>query len=150
MVKWTLHILDIASLEEHKSNPREINKDKLKRLESLITEFGLIDKPIVNQDMKIIGGHQRIKILKKKKIKKVECWVPDRLLKQDEINALCVGLNLYQGSWDYDILANEWDPLELLNLGFSEQQLLGLSQDEEEERKKGKKKKTCPSCGHEF
>ena len=131
MIQWHLETISIKLLKNHPKNPRQINKDQMRHLEGLIKKFGLIDKPIVNQDMTIIGGHQRIKILKKMKAKEVECWVPDHLLTDEEINHLCVGLNLNQGSWDYDILANEWNPVDLLSWGFTEEQLLGLSKEEE-------------------
>jgi len=154
-IKWEIAKIPLRNLKQHPKNPRQISKDQMQRLESLIDDFGLIDKPIVNQDMMIIGGHQRIRILKKMKEKTVECWVPDRLLNEQEINRLCIGLNLNQGHWDYDILANQWDMKDLLDYGFDAVQLLGTVDGEEEEpgeeEKKGKSKASiCPSCGHEF
>ncbi len=162
MVQWHLEVLSIKNLKEHHKNPRRITKDQAHHLETLIKKFGLIDKPIVNKDWTIIGGHQRIRILKRMKAKNVECWVPDEQLSQEDIDHLCVGLNLNQGQWDWDILANQWEPLDLLNWGFTEEQLLGLAKEteeaaaavEEEATKGGEegKKKThvCPSCGVEF
>jgi hypothetical protein len=77
------------------------------------------------------------------------------MLEQDEIDHLCVGLNLNQGTWDYDILANEWEPLDLLEWGFTESQLMGTFEEKNEDEKKDKaskkdKKTTCPMCSHEF
>lgn len=131
LVKWTLKELSIRDLKDHPKNPRQIGKDQLERLGKLISKFGLIDKPIINQDMTIIGGHQRIKYLKKQKAKSVECWVSDTLLSQEDIDELCIGLNLHQGAWDWDIMANQWDPVDLLNYGFTEEQLLGASNEAE-------------------
>lgn len=125
MIKWKLEELSIKDLKEHPKNPRQIKKDQFDRLSGLIDKFGLIDKPIINTDMTIIGGHQRIRVLKKKKVKVIECWVADRQLTDEEIDELCIGLNLHQGAWDFDILANMWDPIDLLNYGFTEDQLLG-------------------------
>ena len=129
MTNWQIQTVEISKLKEHPYNPRHINKKQLAHLETLIKKYGLIDKPIVNTDFTIIGGHQRIKILKKMKCKTVECWVPDRLLSQEDINHLCIGLNLNQGDWDFDILANAWDVKELVDWGFEENTLLGLSED---------------------
>ncbi len=153
MIKWKLEELSIKDLKEHPKNPRQIKKDQFDRLSGLIDKFGLIDKPIINTDMTIIGGHQRIRVLKKKKVKTVECWVADRELLDEEIEELMVGVNKVHGQFDFDILANEFDPIDLLNWGFSEDELLGECKEEiedEETEKKGKKKKSCPSCGHEF
>lgn len=157
MIEWILKEVEIKSLKKHPKNPREIKKDKFNRLSKLIEKFGLIDKPIINEDMTIIGGHQRIEVLKKKKSKVVECWVSKERLSDEDIDELCIGLNLHQGTWDYDCLANSWDPLDLLNYGFSEEQLLGTCKEAEEvlddnseEVKKNKKTKECPNCGCEF
>lgn len=150
IVNWHLEVLSISQLKDHPKNPRQISKDQFYHLTNLIAKFGLIDKPIVNLDHTIIGGHQRIKVLKKMKAKNVECWVPDRLLEQDEMDHLCVGLN-QGGSWDWDLLANEWNPLDLLKWGFTENQLVGTISDEIIEKEEKKKKlKKCPECGCEF
>ncbi len=155
-IQWHLEVVPIKSLKDHPKNPRQITKEQMKHLEGLIDKFGLIDKPILNKDHMIIGGHQRIRIFKKKKAKTIECWMPDVQLEQEDIDHLCIGLNLNQGNWDWDCLANSWEPLDLLQWGFTEQQLLGISKEEDEsiseEKTAAKKKKqqTCPSCGHEF
>lgn len=155
MINWHLEVLPISQLKFHKKNPRQIKKDKEQQLSKNIDKFGLIDKPIVNKDLSVIGGHQRIRVLKKKKAKTVECWVPDVELTQEDVDELCIGLNLHQGTWDYDILANEWDALDLLEYGFTEEQLLGTCKEAEEileEEQKNQKKKltTCPNCAFEF
>lgn len=132
MINWHLEVLSIKDLKAHAKNPREISKDQMKHLENLIKKFGLIDKPIINKDWTIIGGHQRIKILKKMKAKVVECWVPDEQIEQEDIDHLCIGLNLNRGDWDWDILANEWEVVDLLKWGFTEEQLVGNCKDIEE------------------
>ena len=152
-IEWKLVTYPIKSLKPHPKNPRQMTRQQSAKLEGLIQQFGMIDKPIINKDFTIIGGHQRIKILKKMGAKTVDCWIPDRLLDQMEVDSLCIGLNLHQGSFDMDVLANEWDMLELLGHGFSEEQLLGLSppdMEEDEEPIAKKKKNICPACGHEF
>lgn len=152
-INWHLEVLSINQLKEFDKNPRQIKKEQQQHLEELIAKFGLIDKPIVNKDHTIIGGHQRIRILKKMKAKTVECWVPDRFLDENEVEHLCIGLNLNQGQWDWDVLGNEWDALDLLKYGFTEEQLLGLAPEVSEEggaEEKKKKSKECPSCGHKF
>ena len=65
-----------------------------------------------------------------------------------------IGLNLHQGAWDYDIMANQWKPLDLLKYGLNEEQLLGTCKEAEEVLKqvnqRAKKEKVCPNCGHEL
>lgn len=154
MINWHLEVLNIKDLKPHPKNPRQISKDDAQRLESNIKKFGLIDKPIVTKDWLIIGGHQRIKLLKKMKAKTVECWVPDCELSEEDIDDLLISLNKHQGSWDYDIMADQWDLDKLFEHGFSEELLMGIyndsKQEEKEEKSSSKKKKECPNCGHEF
>lgn len=157
-VQWSLQSIPIKSLVEHKKNPRQIGKDQFRRLGDMIEKFGLIDKPIVNKDMTIIGGHQRVKYLKRQKVKTVECWIPNRLLDEKEVEELMIGVNKIHGQFDFDILANEFDPIDLLNWGFSEKELLDICDEAQDllnhtngqEKKEEKKKKSCPSCGYEF
>ena len=155
MINWHLEVLPIKDLKEHPKNPRQISKEQFKHLSNLIGKFGLIDKPILNMDKTIIGGHQRIRVLKKMKAKTVECWVPDYQIADEDVEHLLIGLNLNQGTWDFDCLANLFEPIDLLKYGFSEEMLLGISTEddlvgEKEEKDKKKKATTCPSCGHEF
>jgi len=153
MINWTLKTIKIKDLKNHPKNPRQITKHRFQHLEGLIAKYGLIDKPIVNQDMTLIAGHQRIRILKKMKTREVECSYPDRQLEENEVEELLIGHNLHQGAFDYDILANEYEALDLLGYGFSEEELTGCFDEEEEKKsKKDKKNKstTCPSCGHQF
>jgi DNA modification methylase len=157
MINWKLEKVLLKDIKPFAKNPRQINKDQMGHLENLIKKFGLIDKPILNKDFTLIGGHQRIKVLKKMKVKEIDCWIPDHLLDEKEIEHLCIGLNLNQGSFDYDILANEWDPIELLQYGFTEEQLLGLEQkvetiegdleDDEEEMEVGKEEDASTKLG---
>lgn len=157
MINWTLQVLPIKSLKDHPKNPRQIDKTQMQHLENLIKKFGLIDKPIVNKDFTIIGGHQRVKVLKKMKAKTVECWVPNEQIPDEDAEELLVRHNLNQGRFDYDVLGNLFDPLDLLNWGFSEKQLFDCSKETEEaidniteKKEKDKKNKMCPQCGHEF
>lgn len=153
MIEWYLQTILIKNLKINPKNPRQISKEQSAHLESLINTFGLIDRPIVNSNMVIIGGHQRIKILKKQKVKEVECWLPSRQLDDQEVDRLCIGLNLNQGSFDFDILLNEFEIIDLISWGFTDSQLIGFTdKDQEVKQDKGKDKKThtCPSCGMEF
>lgn len=153
-VQWILKEIPIKLLKDHPKNPRQIGKEQFERLGNLIDKFGLIDKPIVNQDMTIIGGHQRIRYLKKQKIKAIDCWLADRQLEENEVEELMIGVNKIHGQFDYDLLANQFDPIDLLNWGFSEKELLDTCQEAEEIlgeiQEKEKKKKACPHCGGEL
>lgn len=149
---WSLQARKLKDLKPHPSNPRRLTTDQAAHLTVSMEKFGLSEKPIINQDNMIIGGHQRVKLLKKLKYKEVDCWVPDRPLDEEEVNELLIRLNQNHGEFNFDDLANNFEPLKLLEWGFSENDLLGFATDEEDKSKKDKSKKlhTCPKCGEEF
>lgn len=147
-IEWNLVKIKVKDLKENPKNPREITKDQFQHLTELVAKFGLIDKPIVNLDNMVIGGHQRLRILKKMKVKEVECWQPDHLLSEEEVDHLMIGHNLNQGQWDYDLLANNFDPLQLLDWGFTENDLMGtFSLEGAMQEKETCENEKCPTCG---
>lgn len=118
-LQWKLETRPISSLKNYSKNPRILSKEQAVHLEKSIDKFGLIDKPIINIDGTIIGGHQRIRTIKKNKNKQIECWVPERILDEKEIEELNIRLNKNTGDWDWDILANQWEISDLLEWGFT-------------------------------
>ena len=157
MIEWYLETRKIKDLKIHPKNPRQLSKEQYKHLKTSIDTFGLIDRPIINIDGTIIGGHQRLEVLKKNKIKEIECWMPNIELSDKQVEELNIRLNR-GGSFDYDILANEYDMSDLVEYGFTESEMNicldnALSEEIEsldEDKPTKKKLKCCPSCGHEF
>lgn len=155
MIEWILVKKKISELKEDPRNPRTLSKKQGKLLQDSLSEYGLADKPIINQDNTIIGGHQRIKILKKMGYKEVECFIPESPLSEEQAKSLNLVLNRVHGDFDYDMLADDWEPEDLINHGFSEQELHlndePIEEIEEKQPKEQKKKQVaCPSCGYEF
>lgn len=156
MKTWHLETRLVKDLLANPKNPRYIKKEMAQHLQSSIDKFGLIDKPIITKDGQIIGGHQRVNILKKMKVKEVECWVCDQDITDEEIDEICIGLNLHQGAFDYDILANEWNIEKLFEYGFTPEELLDvnvedvLNELENKDKAETKKCKMCPHCGKEI
>lgn len=152
MIQWHLENKKISELKDHPRNPRSLSKEQEEHIKTSLEKFGLADKPIINTDGMIIGGHQRKRILKKLGYKTIDCWIPDRTLTDKEVDELNIRLNKNSGDFDYDILANEWNADELLSWGFTTQELLDIdvedvSSDEEEIEKQCK---LCPHCGKEI
>jgi len=121
MIEWVIEKRKIADLIPNPRNPRKLSKHDYQHLKTSIEKFGLIDKPIVTKNGSVIGGHQRVEVLKRMKVKEVECWVPRHVdVEVEEIDELAIRLNRNVGEWDWDILANEWDTGDLLEWGFTE------------------------------
>ena len=82
-------------------NPRKELKpgdEEYEKIKNSILHFGYVDPIIINKDGTIIGGHQRVTVLKGLGRTEIECVVVD-LTKEDE-KALNVALNKITGEWD--------------------------------------------------
>lgn len=151
MINWLLVTKKISDLKKHPRNPRVLNKDQARHLKKSIEQFGMADKPIVNQDGTIIGGHQRLRILEDMGYEEIECWVPEIPLHDSEVDELCIRLNKNTGEFDFDVLANEWNEDDLCDWGFNDYDFGKIDDIEEDEKKeeKAKKLKMCVMCGYE-
>jgi len=81
-------------------NPREIDDESFDGLEKCILRYGLVQPIVWNERThRVVGGHQRLKVLKKNGAKNVKVVVVD--LSDDEEKALGVALNneKLQGNW---------------------------------------------------
>lgn len=124
-MQWHIETRKIKDLKGYSKNPRRLTSEQAAHLQVSLEKFGLIDKPIINSDNTIIGGHQRIKLLKKMGHKEVECYIPEKQLTEKEVEELNIRHNKNTGEFDFDILANEFEPLELISWGFNEQEIFG-------------------------
>lgn len=153
-ISWKIEKRKIKDLKPHPKNPRKLSKHDADHLKQSLSKFGLIDKPIITQEGIIIGGHQRVSVLKRMGHKEIECYVPETELIEKDIEELNIRLNRNAGEWDYDILANEWGEKDLMEFGFSEAELsMGEAEEvetPESSSEKEKGKKNCPNCGHQF
>lgn len=148
-IKWKLESRKLSDIKPMAKNPRSLSKHDAEHLKKSIDKFGMIDKLIVNQDGSLIGGHQRLKLLKKMKTKEIDCWTPERLLEQKEVEELNIRLNRNTGEWDFDILANEWDEQELLEWGIEEAEL-EIEKTSFKEDKMEEDPVHCPECGQKI
>ncbi|MFP3153342.1 site-specific DNA-methyltransferase [Lachnospiraceae bacterium ZAX-1] len=81
--------------------PGDAEYEKLKRS---IEQFGYVEPVIWNKTTgKVVGGHQRLKVLIDMGISEVECVVVE--MDEDKEKALNVALNKISGDWDKDKLA---------------------------------------------
>jgi DNA modification methylase len=124
-INWTLRTFRLDELTDYYKNPRSLSDKEFKQLKTSLDKFGMIDKPIVNLDSAntIIGGHQRKHVLEATGVKECECWIPDRVLSDKEVEELNIRLNKNTGSWDFDTLANEFQLDDLLDWGFDKGEL---------------------------
>lgn len=102
-----LKVLPISILKPAEYNPRKKLKKGDKEYEKIknsIKEFGFADPLVVNADMTIIGGHQRLTVAMDLGYTEVPCAVVD--VDKVREKALNIALNKITGEWDEDMLAD--------------------------------------------
>ena len=122
-ISWSVEKRQLDQLKPYFKNPRFLSKESAENLSISINKFGIAELPCINRDDVIIGGHQRLSILKKQGISECLVLVPNRSLNEKEIEELNIRLNKNVGDWDYEILSNQFEAQDLLNWGFSEKDL---------------------------
>ena len=112
----------IAELNPAEYNPRQITNKQYLDLKSSMEKLGCVDPIIININPErlnvVVGGHQRLRILRELGAEKVPT-VSVNLSEEDE-RELNVRLNKSGGDWDMDILANEFDIVDLKEWGFKD------------------------------
>jgi hypothetical protein len=110
----------ISKVKGNPSNPRIIKNDKFKKLVTSIKEFPEMLKlrPIVvDEDMIVLGGNMRLKASKDAGLKEVWIEVAEGLT-EDQKKEFIVKDNVGFGEWEWDMLANEWDSVQLAEWGL--------------------------------
>ena len=102
-----LKVLPVSVLKPAEYNPRKKLKPGDKEYEKIknsIEEFGFADPLVVNADMTIIGGHQRLACAINLGYTEVPCAVVD--VDKVREKALNIALNKITGAWDEQMLAD--------------------------------------------
>jgi DNA modification methylase len=100
--------LSVDALRPAAYNPRKKLKagDKeYEKIKNSILEFGYVEPIIVNYDMTVIGGHQRLTVLKDLGYTEVQCVVV-HIEDEHKVKALNVALNKITGAWNEQLLAD--------------------------------------------
>lgn len=150
----------IETLKPSEYNSRKATEKECNDLKEGISEFGFVDPVVVNSAPHrkniIIGGHFRLRTAKELGIKTapvVYVNIPD-IEKEKKLN---LRLNKNTGSFDYDLLANNFSIEDLREVGFEDVEIdnifdLNAMNPSEKKDESGDKKKTtiCPECGEEI
>lgn len=121
----------ISKVKGNPNNPRIIKNDKFKKLVKSIQEFPEMLKlrPIVvDEDMIVLGGNMRLKASKDAGLKEVWIEVAEGLTEEQK-KEFIVKDNVGFGEWEWDMLANEWDSVQLAEWG------LDVWENEDDEQK---------------
>jgi DNA modification methylase len=99
--------ISVGELKSASYNPRKDLKPgdaEYEKLKRSIQEFGYVEPVIWNKRTgTVVGGHQRIKVMKDLGYEEVDCVVVD--LDEQKEKALNIALNKISGEWDEGLLA---------------------------------------------
>ena len=126
-----LNKMVITDLKYADYNPRKALKSgdpEYEKIKRSIHEFGYVDPIIVNQDLTIIGGHQRATVLKDMGYKEVDVIIVD--VDKVKEKALNIALNKISGEWQMeklkDLLLELESQIDVGMTGFDDQEIKEL------------------------
>lgn len=130
-MQWKCLCKNLDELKPQQKNPRKISASQKKELKKSLKKFGLADPLIVNPDGTIIAGHQRyyalLEMQKSGKatndLNSVICMVPDEALVGKDLDELTIRHNKNSGEDDFDLLANGYSAEDLIDWGYTMDEL---------------------------
>lgn len=134
MIEWRTEQWPLSKLKDWPKNPRRFTEKGMADLKASMQNLGYIDPIAINTDGTIIGGHARKKTLKSLGIKEVDVRVPSVTLTEDQIKEAVIRLNKnIAGEWNFDDLANHFSSDDLIDWGFTAEDL-GFENEEKAEK----------------
>ena len=112
--------IKISKIKSNPKNPRLIKNNRYREMLKSVKSFPemMEKRPIVvDEDMMILGGNMRWKACKEAGFKEVWVDVADDWT-QEQKDEFIIKDNANFGEWDWDILANEWDSVQLAEWGL--------------------------------
>lgn len=124
---WTTEKRKVSDLKDHPHNPRTLSKASHEQLLKSFEEFDYVELVAIDKDNVILAGHQRIHIMLELgwNDREIEVRVPSRELTKREAKKYLLRSNKNTGDWDWDLLANDFELDELLEVGFTEEEMIG-------------------------
>lgn len=143
-------VADIDDLQLSEENPRKISRRDFEKLKQSLIDFPEMKKLrqiIVDENMKVLAGHQRLLALKDLDYPNVEVTQVFGLTKKQK-REFMIKDNVSAGKWDADVFANFWDVEEVKGFGIDPFKLPSDSEDDKKQYKNHEV--TCPHCGEHF
>jgi len=127
-----IQIVKTKDIIANENNPRVIKDDKFRKLVQSIKDFPqmLNLRPIVvNDEMVVLGGNMRLRAVQEVGLKEVTIIKASDLTEEQQ-KEFIIKDNVGFGEWDWDVLANEWEPELLSEWGLDVWQPSDVSLDD--------------------
>lgn len=149
-VKTKEFVAKIADLIPSEKNPRSIGRKEFEQLKKSLVEFPemkQIRPVVVDEEMHVLAGHQRLYALQDLNYEDVKVLQVTGLTAKQK-DEFMIKDNVSSGKWDADIIANNWDLDVLEQFGVPQFKIPGSGGGDGKSYKNHEV--TCPSCGHHF
>ena len=156
-MKIEIKKMKLSDLIPTAKNPRKISKEDLERLQKSVKAFPKmldIREIVIDENNRILGGHQRVKALLANGETEVNVKVVSGLTEKEK-DEFMIRDNVQNGEWDEDILNAEWDESDLSEWGIvAEPDAPNIKWDdvgelnEESYNAPEHEMLICPKCGH--
>jgi hypothetical protein len=109
----------VHSIKPNPNNPRKLDAAKFEKLKKSLQEFPemLEKRPLVVADGFVLGGNMRLRAAQELKFETVPV-IDASEWTQEQRDQFLIKDNVSFGEWDWDVLANEWNPAELEEWGL--------------------------------
>lgn len=104
--QWSIKKVNRKDVKPFKGNPRTISPEDFEALQRSIEEHGYAIPLVLDYDLTIVSGHQRLKAIKASRINAV---VPDRKLTEAEFQECVLRFNLVHSTWNKNYLRTHFD-----------------------------------------
>ena len=119
MVENQATMWPISRVKPNPLNPRVIRDDSFKKLVKSLLEFpdmAQVRPVVVNQDGIILGGNMRFRAMQQAGWTQIPTIQVDWT--EDKQKEFIIKDNVGFGEWDWDSLANDWNPVDLEQWGL--------------------------------
>lgn len=150
-IHWAMETRKLSDLKDYDKNPRKMEKKRFEKLIESLQQDGYHQPLLINQDNTIIGGHARKKALLKAGYSKdtaINVLIPDRLLEGEDFDRINIRDNLFYGEFDFDILANNFEPKQLVDWGMPEGWINTIDIESAEDINLPESGTECERCPH--
>jgi DNA modification methylase len=130
-LSWMTVKRNVSSMVPYSKNPRLLSQKQENDLRRSLEKYNLVEIPVLNRDGTVIAGHQRLKILQLlgRGEETIDCRMPSRQLSEAEFKEYLVRSNISNATWNYEMLASDFDVATLLEAGFEDADLSAVYDD---------------------
>ena len=148
----------LSQIKPNPDNPRQISKVDMERLVKSLQDFPEmleLREIVVDETMTVLGGNMRYRALQQIKAKECIAKIVTGLTPEQK-REFIIKDNSNFGSFDFDILANNWGDLPLNDWGVDlpedwlvDKNFQPVGEDEQGQLDQ-KEPTICPKCGHSW